>query len=94
MRALVQRVAKARVRVGGRITGEIGHGLLLFVGVANDDTEKDVDYIAAKVPGLRVISLRLYCISTNLRRKLLRLIIVFSSMSITTFPYDIGDPSP
>ena len=54
MRVLVQRVVKARVRVDERIIGEIGHGLLLFVGVSNDDTEKDVDYIAAKVPVLRV----------------------------------------
>ncbi|RME05019.1 MAG: D-tyrosyl-tRNA(Tyr) deacylase [Deltaproteobacteria bacterium] len=54
MRAVVQRVDRARVTVSGRVTGEIGRGLLVFLGVARDDTEKDVEYLARKVTGLRI----------------------------------------
>jgi D-tyrosyl-tRNA(Tyr) deacylase len=54
MRAVVQRVTHARVAVDGRVTGEIGRGLLVFVGVEHGDTATDVDYIAAKVRDLRV----------------------------------------
>ena len=54
MRAVVQRVTSARVLVGDRVTGEIGRGLLVLLGVARDDTEADVAYTAAKVRELRV----------------------------------------
>jgi D-tyrosyl-tRNA(Tyr) deacylase len=54
MRAVVQRVSEARVRVGDRTTGEIGRGLLVFVGVGRDDGPDDVKYMAAKLPGLRI----------------------------------------
>ena len=54
MRAVVQRVAQARVRVGDRITGEIGRGLLVFVGVGKDDTPGDVATVAGKVCDVRV----------------------------------------
>lgn len=54
MRAVVQRVSEARVRVGGRVAGEIGRGLLVLVGVANEDGPADVQYIAGKVRDLRV----------------------------------------
>ena len=54
MRAVVQRVSEARVRVGDRTTGEIGRGLLVFVGVGRDDGPDDVRYMAAKLPGLRI----------------------------------------
>jgi D-aminoacyl-tRNA deacylase len=54
MRAVVQRVASARVRVGNRVTGEIGRGLMVLVGVADDDTAVDVRYLAEKIPVLRV----------------------------------------
>ena len=54
MRAVVQRVSEARVRVGDRTTGEIGRGLLVFVGVGRDDGPEDVKYMAAKLPGLRI----------------------------------------
>ncbi|HSL21827.1 MAG TPA: D-aminoacyl-tRNA deacylase [Vicinamibacterales bacterium] len=54
MRAVVQRVASARVLVDGRVTGQIGPGLLVFVGVTNDDGPQDVQYIADKVRDLRV----------------------------------------
>ena len=54
MRALVQRVSEARVRVGDRLTGEIGRGLLVLLGVGKDDGPADVAYIAAKVTDIRV----------------------------------------
>jgi len=54
VRALLQRVTSARVLVGRAITGEIGRGLLVFVGVGRDDTIDDVKYLAAKICDLRV----------------------------------------
>lgn len=54
MRAVVQRVTSARVRVGTRTVGEIGHGLLVFVGVADDDAPADVQYLVSKVRDLRI----------------------------------------
>jgi D-tyrosyl-tRNA(Tyr) deacylase len=54
MRAVIQRVAEARVRVGDRITGEIGPGLLVLVGVGKHDGAEDVKYLAAKIPALRL----------------------------------------
>jgi D-tyrosyl-tRNA(Tyr) deacylase len=54
MRAVVQRVSHARVTVNDRVTGEIGHGLLVFIGVERDDGRADVDYIASKVRDLRI----------------------------------------
>ncbi|MCQ4575073.1 MAG: D-aminoacyl-tRNA deacylase [Candidatus Brocadiales bacterium] len=54
MRAVVQRVKYARVKVKGDVVGEIGHGLAVLVGVGKDDTEEDAEYMAAKVCGLRV----------------------------------------
>jgi D-aminoacyl-tRNA deacylase len=54
MRAVVQRVSEARVRVGDRVAGEIGPGLLVLVGVGRDDGEDDVRYLAAKLPNLRL----------------------------------------
>src|SRR5215472_6673600 len=54
MRAVVQRVSRAQVSVDGWTTGEIGLGLLVLLGVAHDDTETDVDYLADKVAGLRI----------------------------------------
>jgi len=54
MRAVVQRVSRARVTVAGEITGEIGRGLLVLLGVGNTDTETDADYLAEKVVGLRI----------------------------------------
>jgi len=50
----VQRAASARVTVDGRVTGEIGQGLLVFVGVEQGDGTADADYVASKVRGLRI----------------------------------------
>lgn len=54
MRALVQRVARAEVRVGARVTGSIARGLLVFVGVGPDDGLAQVGWLADKLAGLRV----------------------------------------
>jgi len=54
MRAVVQRVSRASVKVEGELTGEIGLGLLVLLGVGDDDTEADGDYLAEKISGLRI----------------------------------------
>ena len=54
MRAVVQRVSRASVKVNGEFTGKIAEGLLVLLGVAHDDTESDADYLAAKIAGLRI----------------------------------------
>jgi len=53
MRAVLQRVHQASVSVHGCVTGAIGRGLLVFLGIAADDTEQDVQYLAAKIISLR-----------------------------------------
>ena len=54
MRAVVQRVSGARVTVGERVTGEIGAGLLVLVGVEQGDGPADAAYISGKVRDLRI----------------------------------------
>jgi D-aminoacyl-tRNA deacylase len=54
MRAVVQRVRWARVTVDGEVVGEIGPGLLVYVGVGDDDGEAEADWLSKKVAGLRV----------------------------------------
>lgn len=54
MRAVVQRVSRARVTVEGRVTGEIGAGLMVLLGVGRDDTSAVVSSMAEKVANLRI----------------------------------------
>jgi D-tyrosyl-tRNA(Tyr) deacylase len=54
MRAVVQRVSRARVTVNGEIAGKIGLGLLVLLGIGQDDAEADAIYLAEKIAGLRV----------------------------------------
>lgn len=54
MRAVVQRVSRAQVTVKDEVTGEIGVGLLVLLGVGHEDTESDAVYLAEKIAGLRI----------------------------------------
>ncbi len=54
MRAVLQRVSEARVRVGHRVTGEIGPGLLVLLGIGRDDGSEDVTYVAGKIRDARL----------------------------------------
>lgn len=54
MKVVLQRVSEARVTVEGELVGEIGHGLLLLVGVGHEDTEQDLVWMADKLAGLRI----------------------------------------
>ena len=54
MRAVVQRVTSASVKVDGELVSEIGAGVLIFLGVAHDDTTIELEYIANKVANLRI----------------------------------------
>jgi len=54
MKALIQRVKMAEVRINGKIYSKIKKGLLIFLGIENGDTEKDIEYLVRKVPHLRI----------------------------------------
>ncbi len=54
MRAVVQRVSSARVTIDARVTGEIDRGLLVLLGVAQGDTDADLDWLAQKIAVLRI----------------------------------------
>ncbi len=54
MRAVVQRVKEARVSIEGEVVGEISKGLLIFLGVGENDTEKECEYMAGKIINLRI----------------------------------------
>lgn len=56
MRAVVQRVTNADVKIDGRVNGKIDNGLLVLLGVGNGDTEEDMKYIADKIVKLRIFS--------------------------------------
>ncbi len=56
MKVLLQRVTGASVSVDNKEVGRIAQGLVVFVGVANGDTEKDAQYLAQKTVGLRIFS--------------------------------------
>jgi D-aminoacyl-tRNA deacylase len=56
VRAVVQRVSRAEVRVEEKTLGRIGHGLVVLLGIARDDTAADADFIADRILGLRIFA--------------------------------------
>jgi D-tyrosyl-tRNA(Tyr) deacylase len=54
MRAVIQRVTRASVTIDGEIVGEIGNGLVVLLGITQDDTKDDADYLAPKIIALRI----------------------------------------
>jgi len=54
MRAVLQRVSRAKVSVGGKIIGEIGRGILVLLGVSDEDSEQDAVYLLDKTVNLRI----------------------------------------
>lgn len=54
MRAVIQRVTKAAVHIGGKCHSSIGRGLLVFAGIEDADTNEDVEWLSAKIAGLRL----------------------------------------
>lgn len=54
MRVVLQRVSRARVSIGGRVSGEIGRGVLLLAGFAPQDSEDALGWMAEKIVGLRI----------------------------------------
>ncbi len=56
MRVVLQRVSRASVTIGGRLVGQVGRGFLLLVGFHGTDTPDQADWMAGKVPGLRLFA--------------------------------------
>lgn len=56
MKAVIQRVKKAKVFVKGKVISQIGSGFLVFLGISRDDTFKQVDWLAKKIVNLRIMS--------------------------------------
>ena len=54
MRAVIQRVTSAHVEVGSHVTGSIGLGLLVLLGIEHEDTEQEADYLVRRIVGLRI----------------------------------------
>jgi len=54
MRAVVQRVSEASVSVEGEVIGSVGDGMIVLIGIHREDTEKEMEYIARKISGLRI----------------------------------------
>ena len=56
MRIVIQRVSEATVRIEGAVSGQIGRGLLILLGVEHDDDQSDADWLIQKIIGLRIFS--------------------------------------
>lgn len=56
MRAIIQRVSEARVKVDDKITGQIGIGLLVLLGIEEADTKKDLEWLAQKISKMRIFA--------------------------------------
>ena len=56
MRVLIQRVTEASVSIGGQLHSRIGSGMLVLLGVAEDDTQEDIDWLCGKISRLRIFN--------------------------------------
>ncbi len=56
MRVVIQRVSQAKVEVNGTVTGQIGAGLLIFLGIENADSQEDIDWLVHKIKHLRIFN--------------------------------------
>jgi len=56
MKTVIQRVSEASVKIDGKINGEIKQGLLILVGIENDDKEEDVNWLSSKIVNLRIFN--------------------------------------
>lgn len=56
MRAVIQRVSKASVTIGGKIKSSIGNGLLIFLGIEDADTNEDIEWLSGKISNLRIFN--------------------------------------
>ena len=56
MRAVIQRVTEASVKVDGKVTGAIKEGLLILVGIEDADTQEDIEWLTKKIVGLRIFN--------------------------------------
>lgn len=56
MRAVIQRVAKASVTINGSVQSSISHGLLVLLGIENDDTNEDIEWLSGKISRLRIFN--------------------------------------
>jgi len=56
MRVLIQRVSQASVTIDGTVHGKIGRGMLVLLGIENDDTQEDVHWLVQKICGLRIFA--------------------------------------
>ena len=54
MRLVIQRVSEASVSIGGTLKSAIGEGLMILVGICDDDTDEDIDYLCRKVVNMRI----------------------------------------
>ena len=61
MRAVIQRVSRASVKINEKIKSEIGHGLLVFVGIEGSDNEEDIEWLCNKIVQLRIFNDSRWC---------------------------------
>ena len=76
MRAVVRRVQRALVLVGGEVVGEIGEGLLVYLGVSAEDEVRDVDWLVPKILGLRIFDDEEHRMNLSLEDKDLNALVV------------------
>jgi D-tyrosyl-tRNA(Tyr) deacylase len=69
MRAVIQRVAEATVRVDGAVVGTIGNGLLVFLGIEDADTDEDLQWLSGKITNIRLFNDELGVMNHSLKDK-------------------------